>query len=379
VAHIRSGWLPLKTAHKVRRISSTLLYTLMTTYKERHSPWLFQTVWFASLGASAYGLYRSRAWDWYLTRDLFGFRTHLEIAVLCGLYVAWEVLSVLLHLSIPRPGLTRDEIFGNRYATLHDSVCIIPCHKAALTIHKTVEAALLSFPPQHIILSDNASTQEPPDHTKEVADTYRVRYLYTPVGNKTNAMLRAYKEMGQGARYVVLLDDDTLLPSDFTVRTDMFRNNPMVGCYSCNISVNQDEGNLVTRLVDYEYLSFCWNAEIQAYYATQRFAQGVIAVYTSLCFEAVYSQLRMLDGEPYSDDASVGIVARRCGFAIGQRPVNAGSNVCSKAGAVRESLTGLWGVISFSAAGSSVVPVLAASSASGGGASAVLRCWLMVG
>jgi glycosyltransferase involved in cell wall biosynthesis len=297
----------------------------MTTYKERHRPWVFQILWFTSLGAIAYGLWLCQAWQWYLTRELFGYPTHLEISVLCGLYLVWDLLSVVLHLCMKRDQPTHDQIFGNRYTTQNDTICIIPCHKAATTIHKTIEAALLSFPPTRIVISDNANTLQPPDHTKEVADAYQVKYLYTPKGNKTTAMLQAYLHMGRGARYVVLLDDDTILPENFAVRADLFRDNPRMGGHSCNICVAQ-EGcnacqrgfNVITRLVDFEYLSFCWQANVCSYYATQRFAQGIIAVYTALCFETVYSQLRMLDGEPFSDDASAGIVARRCGFVLGQ-------------------------------------------------------------
>jgi len=108
----------------------------------------------------------------------------------------------------------------------HDLAVVIPCHNSAEFIANTIHAALRHVRPNQIFLMDNGKSELPTDLTKKVAHDIHpeINYFWLPkVASKNWAQLFALKyinEHRQELNLILIIDDDTLIPENFSIRRD---------------------------------------------------------------------------------------------------------------------------------------------------------------
>lgn len=107
-----------------------------------------------------------------------------------------------------------------------DLAIIIPCHNSAEFIADTIKAALRHVAPSQIFLMDNGRGLCPSDLTKKVAHNIdrNINYFWLPkIASKNWAQLFALQYINEHRpelSLTLLIDDDTLIPSNFTIRRD---------------------------------------------------------------------------------------------------------------------------------------------------------------
>lgn len=139
---------------------------------------------------------------------------------------------------------------------------IIPCHNSEANIVKTLSACLKHVKPEQIFVMDNGQSRLPADNTgKIVAKQFPgVRYFYLPVGNKSYAIFYGGSFAVSQYRYSLIIDDDVVLPADFTFRLELFDEAGVKGLvYPLRAISSSRRDNwlsrLITRWQDLEYQS----------------------------------------------------------------------------------------------------------------------------
>jgi hypothetical protein len=211
------------------------------------------------------------------------------------------------------PGDPRGSIERNASTAL-----LIPCYKSAEMISATVKAALEIFPPENIYVVANGNSPTPLDNTEDVIRPYKVNHIWVPVGSKIVAQFvgvyAAYK-----FQYVVMIDDDCLLPPNFPLVTDRIQpgNKPgLVKCVGYTIKAtgpNSTKGSVVQQLQDLEYKLSGMQRQFAGKWGSATFAHGAIALWER---DFVLKCFRHHPGFKISEDWYFGLVARNLGGRI---------------------------------------------------------------
>ncbi|PWY69115.1 glycosyl transferase [Aspergillus heteromorphus CBS 117.55] len=125
--------------------------------------------------------------------------------------------------------------------TAPDTALLIPCFRSASVIRQTIEAALKIFPPSHIYVIANGDSITPIDNTEEICRPYGVNHIWSPVGSKIVALFVGCYA-AKHFRYVLLIDDDCVLPPTFPVVIS--RLSPQIRCIGYTIKVVAPDGSL---------------------------------------------------------------------------------------------------------------------------------------
>lgn len=91
---------------------------------------------------------------------------------------------------------------------------IIPAYKAEKILSKTLGAATEIFPPENVFVIANGNSVRPLDNTEEVCNKHRVNHCWVPYGCKLGALYVGVCRVAN-YKYVVMIDDDCLLPQNF--------------------------------------------------------------------------------------------------------------------------------------------------------------------
>jgi hypothetical protein len=155
---------------------------------------------------------------------------------------------------------------------------LIPCHKSAEEIARTVQSCMRHVRAEHIVVIDNANQPTSPDNTEAVvrAVDERVKYLYVPRGHKTNALWAGLQELPKECTYVMHIDDDTELPEHFVLDESHFYD-PLVSAVSYGITMYHS--NDVERSVDFEFKLFSMWRGVQDALQTVWFCHGIIGIW----------------------------------------------------------------------------------------------------
>ena len=184
-----------------------------------------------------------------------------------------------------------------------------------------------------IWIADNANKLEENSILKEMCENYNIQYRYFNIANKTNAInnvLHMVKKCSPLTKYVILLDDDTNLPSSFFLRNDIFED-PTIAGYCCNIEINKSPTfNFWENWIDFEYKTISFRNHSRNFH-TLRFLHGIISVYR---LDAAIEIFRWNPcnkyGLPFGEDAFAGIQARTIGYKLAQDSLNTVSTYCPK-------------------------------------------------
>jgi hypothetical protein len=198
---------------------------------------------------------------------------------------------------------------------------VIPAHNAEQTIRDNLNNIITIFP-NKIWIADNNNKNEENESLKNFCFINNTNYVHYNIPNKTNAIYETVKKIKiekPSTKYIVLLDDDTVLCENFFIRTDIL-NEPAVGGYCCCIGINKNKENinLWEHWIDFEYRTISFRNNGRNLF-TQKFLHGIICVYKiDVLLEVFKWNYCLPNGLPFGEDAFAGVQARMFGYKLKQ-------------------------------------------------------------
>lgn len=195
---------------------------------------------------------------------------------------------------------------------------VIPCYKAAETLRSTIPACLKIFRPEQIFIIANGNSPTPLDHTADVCAEFGVRHFWVPVGSKITAEFVGVA-VARGYKYVMLIDDDVLLPENLPLPTHHFddcdaRNRvACVGYTIKSVGANSTRGTLMQMAQDLEYKVSGLAKVLQTHYGSVVFPHGAIALWRRDVLEKIF---HAHPGYHISEDWYLGHTARAAGYRM---------------------------------------------------------------
>lgn len=207
-----------------------------------------RAIWLISLFSIVSGL---TFWGW--KEDAVSkFRAYAseEILPLMAFLFGYEPLTLVLAMLVSRYPSSiehttinhRDEIVSPYWRVLEPLpspnpflAIIIPCHNSGQFIADTIVSCLRHVSPMQIFVMDNGRGETPSDKTRDAVHAVhsRINYFYLPkTGNKTIALLlgaQYVKKKHPILTEVLIIDDDTHLPTEFSVRREFFQDSAVKG------------------------------------------------------------------------------------------------------------------------------------------------------
>lgn len=246
------------------------------------------------------------------------------------LYLGMEFLFIMI-IFFDSCKNTKPKIEANK-DTLENVHVIVPVHKADDTIKDNVKHLVDLFE-QNIWIAENDGTDHENMVLKEMCDTFRLRYVHYPLANKTNALYRTaclVQQTHPEVQYIILLDDDTVLPKNFFLRHDLLAD-PTTAGYCCCIGINKTKPfNIFEHWVDFEYRTISFRNRARNY-QTLKFLHGIICVYKLKEFLEIFRfNYCQPHGLPFGEDAFAGVTTRMIGYQMKQDNFNTVLTYCPR-------------------------------------------------
>lgn len=198
-------------------------------------------------------------------------------------------------------------------SSVQNTALIIPCYKSANLIAATLKAALKTFPPSHIFVIANGDSPTPLDNTEEVAASYGVNYIWSPIGSKIVAQFvgcHAAKKFDN----VLVIDDDCALPSNFPVVSDRLKGRvKCVGYAIKSVGPSSSKGTLCQQAQDLEYKLSGLQRALAGKMGSATFPHGAVSLWDR---KTLIETFNKHPGFNVSEDWFFGHAARRLGCRI---------------------------------------------------------------
>jgi len=210
--------------------------------------------------------------------------------------------NILVYLMSPWPN--KDLLHKNDPTYLERIGCIVPCHKSEGEIGNTVKSLLQYLKPEHIVVVDNGNSTTPLDKTEAVVKGLdpKVRYLWVPIGLKSNALWKGLAELPDKVEFVMHIDDDTDLPEDFVFDVNVW-DNQRTKAVSYGITMKQT--GVVEKLVDFEFKQLSQFRLFQSQYSSVWFQHGIIGLWRREAFAETMKENPFL---PFGEDGWNGAI-----------------------------------------------------------------------
>lgn len=194
-----------------------------------------------------------------------------------------------------------------------DTALLIPCYKSARLLPDTLEAALKVFPATSIFILANGNSPVPLDDTEQVCNRFGVNHVWIPVGSKIVAQyVGSY--VARVFPYVLLIDDDCLLPSNFPIVTERLRGRvKCLGYTLTSIGENRSRGTWAQQAQDLEYKLSGLQRLFAGKIGSATFPHGAIVLWDT---EFLIRTFKQHPGYSVSEDWFFGHVARELGSRI---------------------------------------------------------------
>eukprot|EP00792_Barthelona_sp_PAP020_P007806 TRINITY_DN3171_c0_g1_i1.p1 TRINITY_DN3171_c0_g1~~TRINITY_DN3171_c0_g1_i1.p1 ORF type:complete len:2913 (-),score=712.44 TRINITY_DN3171_c0_g1_i1:125-8794(-) len=212
-----------------------------------------------------------------------------------------------------------------REMALKDAALLIACHNSSGIIETTLKSALKVFKPNQIWICDNANSETPTDNTKEVLDRIShthakslgkskltkedyINYAWVSEGNKTLALWYVTRYHCK-AKYVMMTDDDVLLPPDLVVPLHEFEEpNTKALAFTIkaeNLFDRHGQPNIIAHFQSLEYELAGFNKLFQAEMGSALCAHGAIAMWDrDALLEVLWNHNTVFNGE----DLQMGVI-----------------------------------------------------------------------
>ncbi|KAL8912095.1 MAG: hypothetical protein Q9172_007561 [Xanthocarpia lactea] len=195
----------------------------------------------------------------------------------------------------------------------NDAALLIPCYKSEKLIAATLEAALKVFPAQNIFVVANGNSPTPLDNTAAVCEKYGVSHTWSPIGSKIVAQyVGCY--VAKRFPFVLLIDDDCLLPPNFPIVTERFSSTvKCIGYTIKSVGPNSSKGTLCQQAQDMEYKISGIQRAFAGKIGSATFPHGAISIWER---ELLIKTFQAHPGFSVSEDWFFGHVARQLGCRI---------------------------------------------------------------
>ena len=206
-----------------------------------------------------------------------------------------------------------DEIMDEGFKS--QTSVLIPCHNSQDVIEDSIKSIIVHYYPQNVYIVENDNRPMPKNSIiEDICNKYNVNYIYVPRGNKSNAM--KYGLASITTKYVLTMDDDTMLPEKFCPKEDMFLEDERVAGISFIIKMRY-RNSLIRRLVDFDYLMFNYSNYTQNY-STNKLLVGIAALYKTELYRLQNVINPATDMLPYGEDGYAGMILRLNNYKIKQ-------------------------------------------------------------
>ena len=197
--------------------------------------------------------------------------------------------------------------------TADDTALLIPCYKSESLIAATLEAALKIFPAENIFVLANGNSPTPLDDTEGVCQQYGVNHTWCPIGSKIIAQyVGCY--VSKKFPYVLLIDDDCLLPPNFPVVTERLKGKvKCVGYTIKSVGPNHSRGTYCQQAQDLEYKLSGIQRAFAGKIGSATFPHGAISLWDR---DFLLNTFKVHPGFTVSEDWFFGHVARQLGCRI---------------------------------------------------------------
>ncbi|KAL2803135.1 nucleotide-diphospho-sugar transferase [Aspergillus granulosus] len=240
-------------------------------------------------------------------------------AILVGVLILWAsppngytYTPLLIAFEDNSPG---PEYFQQRNidARALNTALLIPTHRSAPILGRTLEAALKAFPAQNIYIVANGNSPTPLDNTEEICQAYGVNHIWNPVGSKIVALFVGCYAVKQFSS-VVIMDDDCILPPNFLVVASRLSGKTRCIGYTIKAAMaDTEEGSWCQKAQSLEYklagLHRCFSGRV----GSATFPHGAISLWDR---EFLQKTLEHHPGFSISEDWFLGDSCRQMGGRI---------------------------------------------------------------
>jgi glycosyltransferase involved in cell wall biosynthesis len=190
---------------------------------------------------------------------------------------------------------------------------LIPCHKSELIIGQTLEAAVKTFPVSNIYVIANGNSTDPLDNTENICRAYGVHHIWCPVGSKIVALFVGCY-VAKRFRYVLLIDDDCILPEKFPLVTSRLTGQTRcIGYTIKSVSADYSKGSYWQQSQDLEYKLSGLQRIFAGKAGSATFPHGAISLWDR---QFLKKTLHHHPGYSISEDWFLGNSCRRLGGRI---------------------------------------------------------------
>ena len=267
------------------------------------------TVWVMYLLTVTLLVFLQFSYDWTGSLVEYVKMNLLPIAIAILSVEPMLMISIMCFVHYPgKLNAVRDSQPSPQQIEYHRRVAIvIPCHKSEDVVKATVTACLKHVGPEQIFIVDNATAASPLDNTKGVLDEEcprGINYLWNPYGNKTCAQY-AGVVAAEGYDYILIIDDDVILPENMQFNLDQMSNRVKALCYP--IRAKHPEENQTSLFIEWQSLEYKMSdfaKLLQSKWSTVLFPHGAAPLWER---NMLLEILRWHDTVFYADDVKMGI------------------------------------------------------------------------
>ena len=295
----------------------------------------FAFLWYCLLFGTGYELYEFVANNKHIRiSHLFSTKYYINYYWILLIYL----FSEFCFISLCKYHERKDKLLNipdeEKKLSLQNIAIIIPIHNTPREdIRKNIIHLNTIFPIGSIHIAENDGNEKKDEELFEICRELNAYYHYYPIGNKANAILKTakyIKEFQPEVKHVILLDDDTIIESDFFIRRDIL-SDPTVAGYTCCIGIerkNPQKTNWIEECVDLEYRTISYRNRSRNLH-TLKFLHGIICVYKIDCLIEIFKwNVCDIGGLPFGEDAFAGLKSRAIGYKLKQDHLNSVRTFC---------------------------------------------------
>ena len=296
---------------------------------------MFAILWYLLLSGFAFELYQVfTAADSFRLSDIMSSKYYVNYFWILIVYIFSELCFISLCKYQERKEKSLYFSEEDKKNSLHNLAIVIPVHNTPVEdIKKNILHLNQIFSPGSIHIAENDGNATKNVELSDICDLYHAYYHHYSIGNKANAILRTaqyIRNYRPEVKYVVLLDDDTIIEPNFFVRKDIL-NEPTVAGYTCVIGIERKQKefrNWIEECIDLEYRTISYRNRSRNLH-TLKFLHGIICVYKIEPLLDIYKwNVCNVGGLPFGEDAFAGLKARAIGYKLKQDHLNKVRTFC---------------------------------------------------